>query len=88
MLKKFFPLRLNKYCQKLQKRFFFCLQDDCELPWWACFPFLWLLSYSLMDEHQHWIFHGILVFLVTYFFFLRIITFLGGQLLHKNVIFE
>lgn len=43
-----------------------------------------------MDEHQHWIFHGIfaVVFLVTDFFFPRIITSLGGKLLHNNVIFE
>lgn len=88
MLKKFFPLRLNKYCQKLQKRFFFfvcrmivsCLGG---LVFHSFGYYLILLWMSISIG-----FFMVYLYSWSQIFFLRIITFLGGQLLHKNVIFE
>ena len=92
MLKKFFPLRLNKYCQKLQKRFFFFLSVGWlwvalvglfSIPlviilssygWASALDFSWYTC-SCIPDHR-------------FFFFPRIITSLGGKLLHNNVIFE
>lgn len=93
MLKKFFPLRLNKYCQKLQKRFFFfffvCRMIVSCLGGLVFHSFGYYLILLWMSISIGFF----MVYLQLYswsqiFFFPRIITSLGGKLLHNNVIFE
>lgn len=42
--------------------FFFLLKDDCQLSWRTCVPFCWLLPHTTVDEYQHWIFYGTVIY--------------------------